>query len=62
MNGIYNGVAANILRKSKNAHFVHCNAHCLDLALQDLTKDSVVIDRALSIIKDIVQFVRKSAK
>jgi len=62
MSGIYNGVAAIILRKSKNAYFVHYNAHCLDLVLQDLTRDSVVIDKALSITKDIVQFVRKSPK
>ena len=40
MSGIHDGVAANILRKQKKAYFVHCNVHSLDLALQDLTKQS----------------------
>ena len=62
MSGLLNGIAAIILRKSKNAYFVHYNVHCLDLALQDLTRDSVLVDTALNITKNIVQFVRKSPK
>ena len=62
MSGVHNGVAANILRKQKKAYFVHCNAHSLDLALQDLTKESVAINVALNITKDIVNFVRRSPK
>lgn len=62
MSGVHNGVAANILRKRKKVYFVHCNAHSLDWALHDLTKESVAIDIALNITKDIVNFVRRSPK
>ena len=62
MSGVHNGVAANILRKQKKAYFVHCNAHSLDLALQDLTKESIAVHVAVNITKDIVNFVRRSPK
>ncbi len=62
MSGIHAGVAANILRKQKKAYFVHCNAHSLDLALQDLAKQSIAINVAINITKDIVNFVRRSPK
>lgn len=62
MSGIHDGVAANILRKQKKAFFVHCNVHCLDLALQDLTKQSVAMNVAINVTKDIVNFVRRSPK
>lgn len=35
MSGIYNGVQARILRLAKNAPFVHCAAHNLNLVLND---------------------------
>lgn len=62
MSGVHDGVAANILRNQKKAYFVHCNAHSLDLALQDLTKESITINVALNVTKDIVNFVRRSPK
>jgi hypothetical protein len=62
MSGIHDGVAANILRKQKKAYFVHCNAHCLDLALQDLAKQCISMNVAINITKDIVNFVRRSPK
>ncbi|CAF3500966.1 unnamed protein product [Adineta steineri] len=62
MSGIHDGVAANILRKQKKAFFVHCNAHSLDLALQDLSKESIAINTAINVTKDIVNFVRRSPK
>ncbi|CAF3882931.1 unnamed protein product [Rotaria sp. Silwood1] len=62
MSGIHDGVAANILRKQKKAYFVHCNVHSLDLALQDLAKESIAINVAINITKDIVNFVRRSPK
>ena len=49
MSGVHGGVASNILRKQKKAYFVHCNVHSLDLALQDLTKESIAINVALNI-------------
>jgi len=62
MSGIHDGVAANILRKQKKAYFVHCNVHCLDLALQDLAKQCISMNVAINITKDIVNFVRRSPK
>ncbi|CAF2193037.1 unnamed protein product, partial [Rotaria magnacalcarata] len=37
MNGIYGGVSALVLKQQCKAFFVHCNSHCLDLAIHDLT-------------------------
>ncbi|CAM4768570.1 unnamed protein product [Rotaria magnacalcarata] len=62
MSGVHGGVVVYILQRQKKAFFVHCNAHCLDLALQDLTKVSITINVALNITKDIVNFVRRSPK
>ncbi|CAF2100941.1 unnamed protein product, partial [Rotaria magnacalcarata] len=36
MNGIYGGVSDLVLKQQCKAFFVHCNAHCLDLAIHDL--------------------------
>lgn len=62
MSGIYNGVSALILKQQPKAIFVHCAAHCLDLAVHDLTGSCFVIGNSMSFIKEIIDFVRRSPK
>ncbi|CAF4743604.1 unnamed protein product, partial [Rotaria sp. Silwood2] len=46
MAGHISGVAVRIQSLCRKAFFVHCNAHSLDLALQDLTSTSSSISTA----------------
>ncbi|CAM4812143.1 unnamed protein product [Rotaria magnacalcarata] len=62
MSGVHGGVVVYIFRRQKKAFFVHCNEHCLDLTLQDLTKVSITISVALNITKDVINFARRSPK
>ncbi|CAF0953813.1 unnamed protein product [Adineta steineri] len=62
MSGIYGGVSALILKQQGKAMYVHCNAHCLDLAIQDLTSRCTTICSCLSFAKDIIDFIRRSPK
>ncbi|CAM4849388.1 unnamed protein product, partial [Rotaria magnacalcarata] len=62
MSGHLSGVSARIKSLNPKAYFVHCNAHSLDLALQDLTCESPSVASALNITKDIVNFMKKSPK
>ncbi|CAF2055991.1 unnamed protein product [Rotaria magnacalcarata] len=58
MSGVHGGVVVYIFRRQKKAFFVHCNEHCLDLTLQDLTKVSITISVALNITKDVINFAK----
>jgi hypothetical protein len=62
MSGIYGGVSALVLKQQSKAFFVHCNAHCLDLAVHDLTDECSTISNCILFAKDIVDFVRRSPK
>jgi hypothetical protein len=62
MAGIYGGVSALILKQQSKAVYVHCNAHCLDLAIQDLTNKCATIGYCISYVKEIIDFVRRSPK
>jgi hypothetical protein len=62
MAGIHSGVAALLLLQQPKAIFVHCSAHCLDLALQDLSCNCSSIDTAITYCKDIITFLRRSPK
>ncbi|CAF1474490.1 unnamed protein product [Rotaria sordida] len=62
MAGHISGVAARIQRLCSKAFFVHCNAHSLDLTLQDLTSTSSSISTALNITNDIINFIKDSPK
>jgi hypothetical protein len=62
MSGIYGGVSALVLKQQSKAFFVHCNAHCLDLAVHDLTDECSTISNCILFVKDIIDFVRRSPK
>ncbi len=62
MAGHISGVSTRIKSLCSKAFFVHCNAHSLDLALQDLTHKSLAISGALDMTKDIVNFIKESPK
>ncbi|CAF1410883.1 unnamed protein product [Rotaria sordida] len=62
MSGIYGGVSALILNQQPKAMYVHCIAHCLDLAVHDLTNQCATISTCISFVKEIIDFVRRSPK
>jgi hypothetical protein len=62
MSGFYGGVSALILKQQSKAVYVHCNAHCLDLAIQDLTNHCFTIGNCMSFAKDIIDFIHRSPK
>ncbi|CAF4393680.1 unnamed protein product, partial [Rotaria magnacalcarata] len=62
MSGIYNGVSSIILNQYSKAIYVHCVAHCLDLAVHDLTDQCASVGYCLLYMKDIIDFIRRSPK
>ncbi|CAF3101494.1 unnamed protein product, partial [Rotaria sp. Silwood2] len=60
--GHISGVSTRIKSLCSKAFFVHCNAHSLDLVLQDLSRGSFAISDALDMTKDIVNFIKESPK
>ncbi|CAM4821130.1 unnamed protein product [Rotaria magnacalcarata] len=62
MSGIYGDVSALVLKQQSKAFFIHCNAHCLDLAVYDLTNECPTISNCILFAKDIIDFVRRSPK
>ncbi|CAF4344855.1 unnamed protein product [Rotaria magnacalcarata] len=62
MSGIYNGVSSIILNQHSKAIYVHCVAHCLDLAVHDLTDQCASVGYCLLYVKDIIDFIRRSPK
>ena len=62
MSGGYSGVSALILNHQPKAMYVHCNAHCLDLAVHDVTDQCTTISHCMSFVKEIVDFIQRSPK
>ena len=62
MAGHLSGVAARIQILCKKTFFVHCNAHSLDLALQDLTCTSPGVSISLNMTNEIISFMKDSPK
>ncbi|CAF4696148.1 unnamed protein product, partial [Rotaria magnacalcarata] len=62
MSGIYNGVSSIILNQYSKTIYVHCVAHCLDLAVHDLTDQCASVGYCLLYMKDIIDFIRRSPK
>ncbi|CAF3840177.1 unnamed protein product, partial [Rotaria sp. Silwood1] len=62
MSGHLFSVTARIKNLNSKAYYVHCNAHSLDLALQDLTRESPPMTSTLDITNEIVNFMKKSPK
>lgn len=62
MAGHHSGVAAILLEQQPKAAFIHCNCHCLDLAIQDLCHACESMNAAINGTRDIVTFFRRSPK
>ena len=62
MAGNHSGVAAILLEQQPKAVFIHCNCHCLDLAIQDLCHACDSIHMAIDYTKEISTFFRRSPK
>ncbi len=62
MSGHLSGVSARIQNICPKAFYIHCTAHSLDLALQDLTRKSSSISAALNMTKETVNFIKESPK
>ena len=55
------GYRKRVREKAPMASFVHCNAHCLDLVLQEAGKSVPFVREALSVVHDIATFLNGSA-
>ena len=62
MMGHLRGVGTQIESKYPLAIKVHCFAHCLNLCLQEASKNCLPIRTALNVITDLSQFIRNSPK
>jgi hypothetical protein len=62
MSGSISGVAQRIKEFCPNAHFIHCLAHCLNLAVSDAGKTVPLLQNALDIVHQLVAFVCNSCK
>jgi hypothetical protein len=61
MSGCISGVQERIREKAPMAIYVHCNAHCLGLVLQEAGKSVSFVRDALSLVHDIGTFLNASA-
>ena len=61
MSGHISGVQERIREKAPMANYVHCNAHCLDLVLQEAGKSVPFVRDAISVVHDIGTFLNASA-
>ncbi|CAF1331404.1 unnamed protein product [Rotaria sordida] len=62
MSGHLSGVLSRIKNLNSKAYYIHCNAHSLDLALQDLTRESSLVTSTLDIMNEIMNYMKKSPK
>ena len=62
MQGKEKGVATRILQDTPSALHVHCLAHCINLVLQEASRQCRVIRDALDITGEISSFIRNSPK
>lgn len=60
MKGKYNGLQAQIRKLSKNADYVHCAAHNLNLVLNDAVKNITVLVNFYDLIQSIYVFFSES--
>jgi len=62
MAGVISGVAQRVKDFCPNAHFTHCLAHCLNLAVSDSAKTVSLMQIALDVVHQLVPFIRNSCK
>jgi Domain of unknown function (DUF4371)/OTU-like cysteine protease/hAT family C-terminal dimerisation region len=60
MSGCISGVQARVRDKAPMASYVHCNAHCLDLVLQEVGKSVPLVRDAISLVHEIGTFLNAS--
>ena len=62
MSGHHKGVAATIQGEYPTALYVHCLAHCTNLSLQAVARQSTCIRDALDLVLGLNQFIQLSPK
>jgi hypothetical protein len=62
MQGSIKGVATRIQEEEPSAIHVHCLAHSLNLALQDVTKQCQFVQDALDLVNEILKLIKASPK
>jgi hypothetical protein len=60
MAGHSTGVAKRITDVESRATFVHCNAHCMSLAVQETARQVPLLRDTIEFVKDVVNFIRGS--
>ena len=58
MSGPYSGVAARITQEEPAAIQVHCLAHCINLCLQDISRQSKPVRDALDLVFELVGLIK----
>ena len=61
MAGNISGVAKRVKAFAPHAHFVHCLAHCLNLAMSDAGKSVPLLQAARDVTHKLVSFVHSSS-
>ena len=62
MSGPHSGVAARITQEEPAALPVHCLAHCINLCLQDISRQSKPVRDALDLVFELVGLIKLSPK
>ncbi|XP_077113619.1 zinc finger MYM-type protein 1-like [Ranitomeya variabilis] len=60
MRGVYTGVQARILKREKNALYVHCAAHNLNLVIQDAVSNVPETSRFFEVLQSLYVFFGES--
>lgn len=62
MRGKRNGLKTLILKSNPKAHYIHCYAHSLQLAIQDSVKDSPLMISAFGVCSEVAKLIRNFPK
>lgn len=62
MKGKRNGLKTLILNSNPKAHYIHCYAHSLQLAVQDSVKQSTLMGSVFGVCSEVAKLIRSSPK
>ena len=62
MSGIYKGLAAQISSSEPRAIYIHCYAHCLNLAIKDSVQGVLQVRNTMGPIHELAVVVKASPK
>uniref|UniRef100_A0A8C5Q7S8 HAT C-terminal dimerisation domain-containing protein n=1 Tax=Leptobrachium leishanense TaxID=445787 RepID=A0A8C5Q7S8_9ANUR len=62
MSGVYSGVQARIAKREKNALYVHCAAHNLNLVIQDAVADIAEVTSFFDVVHNLYTFFGESVR